>query len=132
WAVRAGPLHEGGPNISRPFGLIRRAAEIEMQTVSFLLYDGVNAHRPFQVDAVIVDETLLLETAVLPFGDRGLDLCCRHFQQAIEAVEDFFLAKLADEFLEAPFAKPVGAELPADVAEHELRGAAVGADEPLE
>src|SRR6266540_4739293 len=103
-----------------------------MQPVSFLFYDDVDAHRTFQIDAVIIDETLGLETAVLPLGDCGLDLCFRDFEQAIEAGEEPPLAALADQLLEPLLAQPVGPELAADVAEHEFRGAAVGADEALD
>src|SRR5262249_7781676 len=61
-----------------------------------------------------------------------LDLCLRHFEQAIEAAEDLPFAELADELCEPPLAQPVGPELAADIAQHEFRGAAVGADEPLD
>src|SRR6266540_3753761 len=87
-----------------------------MQPVSFLFYDDVDAHRAFQVDAVIIDETLRLETAVLPLGDCSLDLCFRDFQQAIEAGKDLALAELAGQLLEPLLAQPVGPERAADVA----------------
>src|SRR5258708_33773546 len=50
----------------------------------------------------------------------------------MEAGEDFPFAEFADELSEPPLAQPVGAELAADVAQHEFRGAAVGADQPLD
>src|SRR5262249_56300458 len=94
--------------------------------------DHVDAHWPLELDAVIVDEALRLEAAIRPFGDCPLDLCLRHFEQAIEAAEDLPFAELADELCEPPLAQPVGPELAADIAQHEFRGAAVGADEPLD
>src|SRR5262249_56114261 len=54
------------------------------------------------------------------------------FEEAIKACEDVPLAEFAGEFAEPLLAQPVGAELAADVAEHEFRRAAVGADEPLD
>ena len=56
----------------------------------------------------------------------------RHVEQALEAGEDFLLAEFADELDQPLFAEPVGAELAADVAEHQLGRAAVGGDDALD
>ena len=103
-----------------------------MKLVSALLYDDVDAHRLFQVDTVIIDEPFGLKAPVVPFRDRRPELCFRHFEEAIEAREDVLLAEFGDEFAQPFLAQPVGAQLSADVAEHEFRRAAVGADEPLD
>src|SRR5262245_16170499 len=103
-----------------------------MQSVSFLFYDDVDAYWAIQIDAVIIDETLGLETTVLPLDDCRLDLCFRDFQQAIKAGKDLAFAELVDQLLEPLLAQPVGPELTTDVAEHEFRSAAVGADEALD
>src|SRR5258708_35080614 len=50
----------------------------------------------------------------------------------MEAGEDFSFAEFADELPRPPLAQRVGAELAADVAQHEFWGAAVGADQPLD
>src|SRR5262245_52041191 len=99
-----------------------------MQALAGLLDHDVDAHRLLQVDAVVVDEALRLEAAVGPFGHRGVDRRLRYRQQAPESGENLLPAELADEFGEPLLAQPVGAKLSADVAEHELRRAAVGAD----
>src|SRR5262249_43238944 len=78
------------------------------------------------------DEPFGFEAPVVPFGDRRLELSFRHFEKAIEARENVPLAELGDEFAQPFLAQPAGAELSADVAEHEFRRAAVGADEPLD
>src|SRR5512140_3041968 len=49
-----------------------------------------------------------------------------------EAVEDFLLAVLVDQLGEAPLAEAIGAELAADVAQHQLGRAAVRRDDALE
>src|SRR5499427_4956249 len=103
-----------------------------MKLVCALLYDDVDAHRLFQVDTVIIDEPFGFEAPAVPFGDRRLELSFRHFKEAIEAREDVPLAEFGDEFAQPFLAQPVGAELSTDVAEHEFRRAAVGADEPLD
>ena len=51
-----------------------------MKDVSALFDEHVDAHGPLELDSVVVDETLRLEAAVLPFGDGLLDLCFRHFE----------------------------------------------------
>ena len=58
--------------------------------------------------------------------------CLRQFEQAVEAGEDFLLAVFGGQLVEPPLAEPVGAELAADVAEHQLGRAAVGADDALD
>ena len=104
-----------------------------MEPVALLLDDDVDAHRLFQVDAVVVDEALGLVAAVRPFGDRGLrSLRSDSLEQAVEAGEDLVAAEFADELVEPPLAEPVGAELAADVAEHQFGRAAVGGDDALD
>ena len=57
--------------LAGPLGLVGRAGEIEVQAVAAFLGDHVDAHRLFQRDAVVVDETLGFVAAVGPFGDGG-------------------------------------------------------------
>jgi hypothetical protein len=40
-----------------------------MDAISRLLDHDMDAHRLFEIDAVVVDEALGLEAAVLPFGE---------------------------------------------------------------
>ena len=56
----------------------------------------------------------------------------RQFEQPVEAGEDLRLAVFRRQLVEPPLAQPVGAELAADVAEHQLGRAAVGADDALD
>ena len=84
------------------------------------------------VDAVVIDEALGLVAAVGPFGDGGAHPRLADLEQARIARQHFVLAVFGDEFVQAPFAEPVGAELAADVAEHEFGRAAVGGDDALD
>ena len=92
----------------------------------------MDAHRLFQVDAVVVDETLGLVAAVAPFGDGGAHPCVRRSQQAVKGGADFVRPNFADQFAQPPFAEPGGAELAANVAEHQFGRAAVGGDDALD
>ena len=103
-----------------------------MDAVALLLDHDVDAHRLFEIDAVVVDEALGLEAAVLPFGEGLAQPRLRQLEQAVEAGEDFRLAVFGGELVEPPLAEPVGAELAADVAEHQLGRAAVGGDDALD
>src|ERR1700704_5009722 len=103
-----------------------------MDAVAFLVDDDMDADGFLQVDPVIVDETLGLEATVLPFGERPAQLRLRNFEQAIKAGEHFRLAVFRRQLIEAPLAEAIGTELPADVAEHEVRRAAVGADDAID
>ena len=96
-----------------------------MQPVRLFVDDDMDAHRLFQFHAVIVDEPLRLEAAVRPFRNCRFELCFRHLQQAAEAREGLFPSEFYDQFVEALLAQPIGAKLPADVAEHEF-GRAIG------
>ena len=64
-----------------------------MDAVALLFDHDVDADRLFQVDAVVVDEALGLEAAVLPFGEGLAQLLLRHFEQPVEAGEDLLLAE---------------------------------------
>ena len=77
-----------GPWSGRPSRRNRNAA--------FALFrrDDVDAHRLFQIDAVVVDETFGLEAAVGPFGE-SLAQRTRRFEQAVVAREIFSLPNLA-------------------------------------
>src|SRR5690349_14739312 len=103
-----------------------------MDEVGFLLHDDMDTHRLLQLDAIVVDETLGLEAAVFPFCEGLPQLRLRYLEQTIEAGEHFRLAIFRGQLIEAPFAEAVGAELPTDVAEHELRRAAVGTDDAID
>ena len=84
------------------------------------------------VDAVVVDETLGLVAAVGPFGDGRAHARFADLEQARETRQHFVLAEFGDELVHPPFAEPVGAELAANVAEHQFRRAAVGGDDALD
>ena len=56
-----------------------------MQPVAALLGDHMNAHRLFQLDAVVVDKALGLVAAVGPFGDRGAHARLADLEQAGKA-----------------------------------------------
>src|SRR5437660_11768437 len=103
-----------------------------MDAVALFLDDYVDAHGLFQLDTVVVDEALRLETPIRPLGKGLAQLRFRQIEQAVEAGEDFLLAVLRRQLDQPAFAEPVGAELSADVAEHKLRRAAVGADDALD
>src|SRR5215472_3032303 len=100
-----------------------------MEHVATLVDRHVDAHRAFQVDTVIVDEALGLEPPALPLRDREPYLCARHFEQPVITGADFCRAVLLYQCDQPPFAEPVGAELPANVAEHQVGRAAVGGDD---
>ena len=57
-----GELFEGGP-----LGLAGRAAEIEMQRLAGLVDEDVDAHRLFQIDAIVINEAFRLEAAIAAF-----------------------------------------------------------------
>src|SRR6185312_7624449 len=82
--------------------------------------------------AIVIDKTLGLETSVRPLGASLAQLLLGDVEQAVEAGEDFLLAILGRKLVETALTQPVGAELAADVAEHELGRAAVGADDALD
>ena len=103
-----------------------------MQPVAALLGDHVDAHRLFQLDAVVVDEALGFVAAVGPFGDRRAHPRLADLEQARKARQHLVLAVFGDQFLQPAFAEPVGAELAADVAEHQFGRAAVGGDDALD
>jgi hypothetical protein len=103
-----------------------------MQVVAVFLGDDVNAHRFFQFDAVVVDEAFRFVASVGPFGDRRAHPRLADREQAAEAFKHFVLAVFGDELLQPPLAEPVGAELAADVAEHQFGRAAVGGDDALD
>ena len=73
-----------------------------------------------------------LKFPVRPFRQRLSQAPLRHFEQTVEARENFLAAIFGRKRVDAFFAQPVGAELAADVAEHEFRRAAVGADDALD
>ena len=96
--------------------------------------DDMDAHRLVQIDAVVVDEAFRLEPpirsiraiaavrirfAIIPAAGRS--------RRATLSLPNFAISSLS-----ALLAQPVGAELAADVAEHELRRTAVGGDEALD
>src|SRR5262245_41101158 len=99
-----------------------------MDRIACLLDDNVDAHRPVQGDAVVVDEALGLAASIRPLGDGSADLCLRKLEQAGATGQHLVLAVLGDELPDAPLAEPIGTELPADVTEHKLGRTAVGSD----
>ena len=104
-----------------------------MQLVALLLDHDVDAHRLFQIDAVVVDEALGLEAAVRPFRDGRAQLRFRHLEQPRASRRGSCRSpNFADQLVEPPLAQPVGAELAADVAEHQFGRAAVGGDDALD
>jgi hypothetical protein len=103
-----------------------------MQHVALFLGNHVDAHRLFQRDAVVVDEALGFVAAVGPFGDGRAHPRLADLEQARITRQHFVLAVFADELLQPPFAKPIGAELAADVADHQFRRPAVGGDDAFD
>ncbi len=92
----------------------------------------VDAHRPLQLDAVIVDKPLGLVASVLPVRDGALHPRLRRFEQPVVAGADLCRAVLRHQRDQSLFAEPIGTELAADVAEHQFRRAAVGGDDALQ
>src|SRR5690348_3757720 len=92
----------------------------------------MNAHRLLQLDAVVVDETLGFEAAILPLRKGLAEFRLGDIKQTSEAGEHFRLAVFCRQLIEAPLAQPICAELPADIAEHELGRAAVGANDAID
>ncbi len=74
----------------------------------------------FEIDAVVVDEPLRLEAPVLPFREAAAQPRFRQLEQAVPAGQDLVAAVFADKLAAAAAAQPVGAQLPADVAQHQL------------
>ena len=70
-AIGTRSLHQRRADIGGTFGLVGGGGEIEMQGFSPFLDRHMDAHRPLQVDAVVVDKTFRFETSVAPVGDRG-------------------------------------------------------------
>ena len=77
-----------------------------MQLVAVLLHDDMDAHRLVQVDAVIVDETLGLEAAVGPFGDRGAHVRFAEIEQALETGQHLVLAEFRHQLDQPLLAEP--------------------------
>ena len=92
---RRPPAPAAGAHWPGPLVWSAEPREIEMDAVALLLDDDMDAHRLFQIDAVVVDEALGLEAAVLPFGEGLAQLRFRQFEQAVEAGEDFLLADIS-------------------------------------
>ena len=104
-----------------------------MQPVALLLDDDMDAHRLFQLDAVVIDEALGFVAAVAPIRRRRrAPALARSRTGARSSASTLSAPYLRDEFGEPPFAEPVGAELAANIAEHEFRRAAVGGDDALD
>ena len=92
----------------------------------------MDAHRRVEIDAVVVDEALGLEAPVLPFREALAQPRFRQLEQAVPAGQDLVAAVFADELAEPLLAQPIGAELAANVAQHQLGRAAVGRDDALD
>ena len=92
----------------------------------------MNAHGLVEPHAIVIHKTLGLVAPVVPFGDGRLHAQAGQFQQAVEAGEGLGLAEFRGEFAQALLAQTAGAELPANVSQHQLRRAAVGADDALD
>ena len=92
----------------------------------------MDAHRLAEIDAVVVDEALGLVAAVRPFGDRGAHLGFAELEQPLAAGLDLVAAVFRQQLVDALLGQPAGAELAADVAQHQLGRAAVGGDQPLD
>src|ERR1700738_1205678 len=125
-------LNERRSDVGGSLGLVGRAAEIEGQRIALLLDHDMDAHRLLQLDAVVVDEPFRLKASVRPLRDRRLELALGDVQQMVAAAAYLVAAELGDQLAEPSFAQSVGAELAADIAEHQLGRAAVGGDQPLE
>ena len=103
-----------------------------MDRLALLLHHDMDAHRLVEIDAVVIDETLGFEAPVDPFGDGAFHLQFGEFEQPRETGKRIFLAELGDQLAHALFAETTGADLAADVAEHQFRRAAVGGDDVLD
>ena len=87
----------------------------------------------FEIDAVVVDEAFGLEAAIRPFGDGRAHLRFGELEQPVEAGQRSCPCRIWRRSSSQPLlAEPVGAELAADVAEHQFRRAAVGGDDALD
>ena len=64
--IGAGGAHQRRANVRRPLGLIAAAAEIEVKPVAGLFDFDMDADRPGEIDAVVVDEAFALGFAVGP------------------------------------------------------------------
>src|SRR5918994_2232744 len=126
--ITASRAHNGRANIRRTFGLVGAAGEVEEQVSAFLFHAHMQAHRRIQIDPIAVDEPLALADAVGPRGDFSAHLGFRPCNQLLKPAEDRFLAVALHHLLEAIFSEPRGAYLAAQVANHQLRSAAVGAE----
>src|SRR6266853_3060581 len=92
----------------------------------------MDAHRPLQLDAVIVDEALRLEPSIVPARHCELHAPTRHLEQPLIAGADLCGAMFSGERNQPPLAEAVGAELTANVAQHQFRRAGVGGDDALQ
>src|SRR5262249_61387823 len=79
--------------------------------------------------AVAVDEALAFRLAVRPRGDLAAHARLGQREQRLVRIEHGVAAVALHQFLKAPLAQAVGARLAAQIADHELRRAAGGAEE---
>ena len=131
-AIAARAANDGRADVRGALGLVGAAGEVEGDPVALLLDDDVNAHGLLEVDAVVVDEAFGLVAPVVPFGDGRAHALFGKLQQLVEGGERLDLAELGQQFAKAPFAEARGAELAADVAEHEFGRARVRRDDALD
>ena len=127
--VAAGRAHNGRADVRRAFGLVGTAGEIEKELIAFLLHAHVQTHRLVELDAVAVDEALALTAAVGPRGDFCAHLGFGQRKQLLEGFEYCLLAVALHHFLKASFAQARRADLAAQIADDELRRAAVAAEQ---
>jgi hypothetical protein len=108
--------------------LVGRTGEVEEQVLAFLFHAHMQAHGRIEIDPIAVDEALALADAVGPGGDFSAHLGFRQCKQLLKRAENRFFAVALHHLLKAIFAKPRGADLAAQIAYHQFRSAAVGAE----
>ena len=123
--IATGGAHNGGTDVRGTFGLVGAAGEVEYQAVPFFLDPYLNANRLVEIDAVAVHEAFAFADPVRPRGDFAPNFRFGHREELLIRSEDGFLAVALHHFLKALFAEARRSDLPAQVADHELRRAAV-------
>ena len=132
-AIGAGRLHQRRADVGRPLGLVGGAGEIEMDACRPSCRRRRGCAPAFRGRCRRRRRSARPRSGRPSIRRRSCAACAsdssnRRSKQA----RIFSLPYLAASSLSAPLAEPVGAELAADVAEHEFGRAAVGADDALD
>ena len=131
-AVRARRTDERRAHVRRPARLVVRAREVEADAIAPLAHAHAKTDRRPQVHAIVVDEALGLRRAVGPRGDRRAQLRLGPVHEAAESGAHRLVSVLRDRLAQPPLAETARADLAVQVADDNVRRAAVRGEDPVE